>query len=247
MRYGHIPDDEDKRDISFKLSWLSPAKYMPLTFLPDDINLLPWFPPVQDQGQYGTCTAYTTTELLRYNMINNGEPDLPLSIAQLYQDSGLLEGNTSDVGRQIRDVIKTAANKGVVPLSAWGSENMLQPVSPTVYGLVVKAGEYAKVDISDAGILTALYVGRPFAFGVPVYKPFESGEVAETGIVPMPKWGETPVGQHAMPMARAERRANRLTSRNSWRADWGLQGNAVFQFEYIKKFATDPWTILTNA
>lgn len=243
--YGWKKDADDSRDKKFGLSWFSAARYMPLTFLPDDIDVGPWMPEVMDQGETSTCTCHAVEELLRYNLINNGGQgaDVPLSRAYLYEMAGLAEGDTSDDGRQIRDVIKAAA-AGVPPEALWDFDKLCQPIPADVQAkATIRADDYSKVEMSDAGIITALYVGRPFVIGIPVYPAFESDEVAETGQVPMPTWGQTPIGQHAMATYRIQRRAGLAWSQNSWGKGWAVGGRCSFPVEYLKKYATDTWTI----
>jgi hypothetical protein len=118
--YGCHPDGRDDRDRNFMLSWFErPAAAWSVPSGP--IDLFPWFPPVMYQGQIGSCTTHGVTTALRFNMIDNQLPDVPLSRAQLYYDAGMLEGNTADVGRQIRDVVKVAATQGVATTTTSGT------------------------------------------------------------------------------------------------------------------------------
>lgn len=243
--YGCIPDRPDGRDRRFKLSWLSPKKYFPL---PDAVDLSPWMPPVMDQGSLGSCTAHGVTAALRYNRINNGLTDIPLSRLQLYYDSRAAEGDvTQDAGAQIRDVIKCAA-KGVGRESLWPYDQTKWAEKPvqTAYDDAVnfEALDYQRVDTSARALKTALYVGRPVVIGVTLFRSFESDAVAASGVVPMPAWRESDVGGHCMIVMGYS--GDTFTVRNSWSDQWGAKGNCFISADYLEKYGADFWTVLTN-
>ena len=244
--YGYIRDARDDRD--HKLTLAAPGGEL---LVPDAHDLTAMFPPVMDQGQFGTCTAHGVTAAIRYNLINSDRGDVPLSRAQLYWDSGVIEGNTSDVGRQIRDVIKAIATKGAAREELWGYDKVgLQP-PPELYADAIKheALEYCRIvnaagEIDRASINTAIFVGHPVIIGIPVYKAFESDEVAETGIVPMPGALETEIGMHCMLMGGYDLQHDRVM--NSWSASWGQAGYCSLPRGYLEKYGSDFWTILAD-
>lgn len=249
--YGCIPDDFDARDRRFGVG----------EGVPDDLvitlehDLTPWFiKPVMDQGGYGTCTCHGAPAAWRYDRINNDLPDIPLSAAQLYEDAGLLEGDTSDVGRQIRDVVKCMATTGVARESLWPYDKVLQgrpPAEVYVDALNQRISGYQRVvgDTPDKfrrALNVAIYTGHPVIIGIPIFKQFESDEAASTGIIRMPEAGETEVGWHCM-LHGAYGARDRLL--NSWADWWGLpeqKGYCAFDNEYLPKFAQDCWQIFID-
>lgn len=64
--------------------------------------------------------------------------------------------------------------------------------------------------------------GYPFVFGFTVYESFESEQVAQTGIVPMPAPGETVVGGHCVVAVGYDDSKRTFIIRNSWGTGWGL-------------------------
>src|SRR4051794_37442957 len=78
--------------------------------LPAKSDLRPNLPPVGDQGQIGSCTAWASTAAWRAELMRQGKPDLePSELAQYYWTRSL-EGTTrSDAGGTIRDAIKVLA------------------------------------------------------------------------------------------------------------------------------------------
>ncbi len=237
--YGCIRDAEDKRDYKF-------AAPVPSFVVPNAHDLTPMFPPVMDQGPYGTCTAHGAIEAMRYIMRNTDQSDVELSRAQLYWDAGVIEGDTSDVGRQIRDVVKALATKGVAREELWGYDKLGQMPTLEVYADAANqvALEYVRVEVDRAAINTAIYMGNPVIIGIDVFKGFEADEAAQTGIIPMPGAFETPTGAHCVLLGAYDPQWD--TFMNSWADWWGLpdkKGYGKLPRGYLEKHGSDLWTI----
>jgi C1A family cysteine protease len=248
-RYGCRPDRPDGRDHRFALSWFSPARYMPEALLPAAVDLRASMPPVMDQGELGSCTAHGVTAALRFNLIDTGRPDVPLSRLQLYYDSRALEGDVgADAGAEIRDVIKCAA-RGVGRETLWpyAPARWTEKPPASVYADAVNfaAIDYQRVAVSARGLRTALYVGRPVVIGVTLFASFESDVVAASGRVPMPGRGEREVGGHCMVVC-GYGPGETFTVRNSWGDAWGDRGDAYLPAAYLEAYGRDFWTILTD-
>ena len=92
-------------------------------------------------------------------------------------------------------------------------------------------------------MLTCLAEGYPFVFGFTVYESFESPKVARTGVVDMPGEGEKALGGHAVMAVGYSREDERFLVRNSWGAQWGVEGYFTMPFEYLETLAADFWTV----
>ena len=246
-RYGCIPSLANRIP---KLSASVPT--MTLAQLPPFIDLSASLPPVLDQISLGSCTAHGVTEALRFNMIDNGDEDIPLSRLQMYYDSRAMEGSiASDSGAQIHDVIQVAA-RGVGREDLWPYDLTKWDQQPpaAVYDDAVhhEAIEYHGVGISALEIKTALYIGKPVIIGLTLYESFESDPVAATGMVPMPGGTESVVGGHCMLVYGYGQKQGYFSVRNSWGAAWGDGGNCYFREEYLGStdFGSDYWQITSN-
>ena len=239
--YGCIKDDPDDRDHRFGAA--APTEEL---VVPDAHSLVAQMPPVMDQGQSSTCTVHGTTAAYRYNLINTDRPDVPLSRAQLYWDAGVIEGDTGDGGRQIRDVVKAISTKGVAREDLWGFDRLGNQPTPAVYddAALHLALEYQRVNTDRASINGAIFIGHPVIFGVPVYKAFESDEVAKTGIVPMPSFTDSDVGLHCMLLVGYDSQYDYVL--NSWGQDWGQAGYCQLPRGYLEKYGSDFWTIFID-
>lgn len=241
--YGCIPDERDDRDRKFAL----PAGTGATITSAHDLTRM--FPPTKDQAATNTCTVHGVPAAYRYNRINNRLPDMELSRAQLYWDAGILEHDISDVGRQIRDVVKCLAKTGIAREELWGFDKLGQEPPPEVYTDAVNQTvlEYMRVDTNRDAINMAIYVGHPIIIGVDIFEEFETDEVARTGLVPMPRANQTPVGAHCMLMGAYDPQWD--TVQNSWGTWFGLpekKGFCKLPRGYIEKYGSDLWTIFLD-
>lgn len=244
--YGCLRDTPDDRDHRFGLSAPGAPDQMTVPLAHD---LTAAFPSVMNQGAYNSCTAHSATAAFRYNLLNSDLPDRPLSRAQLYWDSGVIEGNTGDVGRQIRDVVKSIATKGVAREELWTYDKIGEPPPLTVYADAINqmALEYQRVDVTRQGINEVIFIGHPIVVGVNVYQEFESDEVAATGLIPLPRAGQTPIAAHSVLVGAYGPEGD--TFLNSWDTWWGLpdkKGYGRFAPGYLEREGSDFWTLFIN-
>ena len=78
-------------------------------------------PPVYDQGQLGSCTANSIGAILEFNELKQAETDAATpSRLFIYYNERAMEGTVSqDSGAEIRDGIKSVAQLGAPPETAW--------------------------------------------------------------------------------------------------------------------------------
>lgn len=113
------------------------------------------------------------------------------------------------------------------------------------------AGQYKITEyhrVSDLTALkSALAEGYPVVIGIQVYESFESDQVAETGIVPLPTRGEQFLGGHAvLAVGYRDDAKNKgrgvVICRNSWGESWGDKGYFYLPYNYFVSCVTDMWT-----
>ncbi len=183
-------------------------------------------------------------------MIRAGSGDVMLARLQLYYDERAIEGTVaSDAGAEIRDGIKSAANKGVAHESLWPYIIRKYRTRPAIEvykdAINFEALEYARVEISAAALKAAIAEGHTPIIGLTLYESFESDAVAKTGMVPMPGAHEKAVGGHCMYVVGYGQKPGTFTVRNSWGSDWGIGGDCFFSEEYLgnAKLGSDYWVI----
>jgi len=243
--YGYIPDTPDDRDHAWheteagKLALAAP--------LPPSVSLRHACPPVYNQGQLGSCTGNGVAGALEFEQIRQGEPRVTPSRLFIYYEERVIEDTVmDDSGAQIRDGLKVVATKGAPPETDWpyNTARFAQKPPASAYADAAKhkAIKYARVQPDLNHIKAALAAGTPVVFGMPVYESFESEEVAETGIVPMPEPGEEILGGHCMVLTGYSDHTRRLGDRNSWGTSWGSGGYCTLPYEMVSMFS-DLWTI----
>jgi C1A family cysteine protease len=244
--FGWVRDLPDHRD--HPLSLARPAT------LPAATDLRPHLPPVGDQGNLGSCTAWASTGAWRAELMRQGKPDQEMSELAQYYWTRSLEGTTrSDAGAQIRDAIKVLAQTGAAPENLWPYDIAKFAKAPPAN--VKKAAkthvalEYQAVPQTHDAIITALAGGYAVVFGISVYESFESAEATKTGVIPMPGKHEQMLGGHAICIVGHDDAAQRFTFRNSWSAGWADSGYGYLPMSYVlsPKLASDFWIVMAVA
>lgn len=243
--YGWIKDRADPRDRKYDL-----FRLLSLTALPSLVDLRPQCPPVYDQGQLGSCTANAIAGGFQFERMKQRLNDFNPSRLFIYYNERVIEGTVnSDSGAQIRDGIKSVVAQGDCPESEWPYDPSQLAVAPpqSCYddALKYQVVSYESLPYDLATMKTCLAAGYPFVYGFNVHNSFESQQVAQTGVVPMPGWFDPPVGGHAVLAVGYDDSQQRFISRNSWGAGWGQGGYFTIPYEYLldPRLSSDFWTI----
>ena len=257
-RYGWKPDLPDHRDLMFAVPHAVATK------LPAKVDLRSKCPKVvYDQGQIGSCTANAIAGAIEFDQIKQGVTEWTPSRLFIYYNERVMEGTNPSVdsGAQIRDGIKSVATQGVCkedPTWPYSDQNTNPNPCPNCkYAQKPSAAAYAeaaqnKIKIYqrlNSSVLNTLKGclagGYPFVFGFTVYESFESQQVAQTGIVPMPGPSEKVVGGHAVLAVGYDDSTHQFIVRNSWGKGWGIKGYFMMPYAYLinGQLADDFWVI----
>ncbi len=256
-RYGWRPDLPDSRD------FLYAAPRIALSTLPPSVDLRAQCPPVYDQGKIGSCTANAIGAAFEYGLVKQGLPDMMPSRLFIYYNERDMEGHVAfDSGAQIRDGIKSVHKVGVCSEEEWtyddtpaeydggpfplGSKPAQRPTDLCYeHALDHRATLYQRVVRDLDQFRGCLAAGYPFVFGFTVYTSFETREVAETGVVPMPGVDEDVLGGHAVLAVGYDDATQRFLVRNSWGTAWGNEGYFTMPYAYLTErgLSADFWTV----
>ena len=232
QRYGWIPDLPDQRD------YLYSAPTHVLNVLPTSVDLRSGCPPVYDQGQLGSCTANAIAGAIEFDLSKQNLSDFTPSRLFIYYNERAMEGTiNSDSGAMIRDGVKSVATQGVCPEPEWPyniSKFTVQPPQQCYQdALACKATLYQRIIPTLSQLKGCLASGYPFIFGFIVYESFESNTVAQTGIVPMPRYREQVLGGHAVVAVGYNDAQQWFIVRNSWSDQWGDKGYCYMPYGYL--------------
>jgi len=253
--YGWHPDLPDHRDLIYAV-----PRAVAATALPAKVDLRPQCPPVYDQAQLGSCTANAIAGAIEFDQMKQKLTPFAPSRLFIYYNERVMEHDVPlDNGAQIRDGIKSVAKQGVCPETMWPYSDQNtdpDPCPQCPYAKKPTAAcftEAAKHKVKSYQRLTpvletlkgCLASGFPFVFGFTVYESFESQQVAQTGIMPMPAPSEKVVGGHAVLAVGYDDSTQHFIVRNSWGDGWGLKG--YFMMPYAcptnSNLADDFWTV----
>jgi C1A family cysteine protease len=230
------------------------------TNTPAKVDLRPSFPPIYDQGQLGSCTAFTWGKGIGEYLARQKGDNTPLSALYLYVEELKMENHLGqDAGAESMETGgKVLIQSGDCPD---GEMPYLNPVDQLNASKVKKAlstlpnaaqrasaAKYKASKITPvndlAAFKTELAAGRPVAMGIMLYESFQSPIVNNTGMVPVPDTDkEQLLGGHAVVAVGYDDAKKVLIVRNSWSAKWGDKGYFYLPYGYMSQdLVLDCWS-----
>ena len=244
--YGWKPQKPDHRDIKYG-AVVAPST----TPLPPKVDLRSKLPACWNQGDLGSCTAHGISAVMVFDEQFENEAFIMPSRLFIYYNERVMENTVNvDNGAEIRDGIKSVATQGFSDEKLWpyveSQYRVKPPSSAYASGLQHKAITYMALDNTKIEELKdCLASGFPFVFGFTCYDSFESPEVAQSGVLPMPKPDEGCVGGHCVCCVGYDDSTQMFLVRNSWGTDWGQNGHFWMPYAYMTNadLADDFWVV----
>jgi C1A family cysteine protease len=178
------------------------------------------------------------------------------SPAFVYYLSRLLHNwQNEDSGAYVRDTFKVGADntKGVAEERDFPYNPAVYNVAPPEYCYTAAKkyciAEYYRLKTLE-NVKDALANALPISLGFTVFSSFESIEVANTGIMPMPKSGESILGGHNVVGVGYEDTndfpgGGYLEIKNSWSDLWGDKGYFKMPYQFfLDGHVDDAWTTI---
>lgn len=237
--------------------------------LPATVDLRPWFSPIEDQANLGSCTANAGVGLVEYYQRRAFGKHIDASRLFLYKTTRNLLRWTGDTGAFLRTTLEALVLFGVPPEEYWPYNIPDYDVEPGPFAYSFaqnyKTINYYRYDppgTTPANLLARIKInlaaGLPSFFGFTVYASYAQANA--TGKIPYPTAGERVVGGHAVVAAGYDdkmkiKNANpggaettgALLIRNSWGAGWGAAGYGWLPYDYVlNRLAVDWWSIISQ-
>jgi len=246
-KYGYIPDIPDARDIYISF----PKQINSLSSV--DLRKGDLMPEIDNQGNLGSSVAHAIIAAYLYDLNKSGIKNINPSRQFIYYNQRLVSGTTEfDSGASIRDGIKVLNRLGTCPTEMYQYDPNFFTDKPSedAYKNAYKYKhviQYKKVRIVLEDIMKIISIKIPIILGFTVYESFEHPDVARTGIMPLPKFGEKIVGAHSVLIVGYDSSRNYLLCRNSWGTSWGQEGYFWMPFAFINsRNCSDLWILSTG-
>ena len=243
-KFGALRDVHDVRDRMYRA--LRPA--LPV---PPRVDLRSWGGPIKDQGEEGSCTGHAFSSAREWIARKYEKTSSILSPQCLYVEELIADGSfPKDEGAMPRTGCQVLTAKGCCETSLYPyvAGKFTAPTAEQSHNaLRYKTGAYHRIG-TFPDFLSCLADATPWPIlvGFMVYESFMTQQVAETGIMRIPKPDEQQQGGHEVLCLGYDRPKQLALIQNSWGADWGQQGYFWMPSDVIASPETDLWIVHTG-
>jgi C1A family cysteine protease len=220
--------------------------------LAQSINLIPFMPPVRNQGSRGTCVAFALTALNEYVLRRRGL-GRNLSEQHLYYEVKLIDGAPNGCGTWQAKAVTALRDRGECREYIWPydpnppcNNHGTRPSTARSNGWNYRLNTFAVAARNVAAYKTQLAAQRPVTLSIPVYDSwYQSNEVRRSGRITMRVGNEASSGGHAVIAvgyqdSQSSPGGGYFIVRNSWSTSW------AYESPYGGGYGTIPYQYITN-
>lgn len=219
--------------------------------LPKKVDLRKYCEPVRNQGNLGSCTAFSSTGLLEFYYNKKGVKAPRFSpLYVYYMERAIMEaGQTArgekskaisqDTGASSYLAVYTLTNYGAAPESAMPYQDGKEAlkIAPSEKALK-EAQKYRPEGFAQIktiqGMKKALANGHAFILGMHVTESFMTSIVAREGRMLTLGDRERSFGGHSVMAVGYDDEKEAFIIRNSWGEGWGQDGYFEMPYDFIK-------------
>jgi hypothetical protein len=231
--------------------------------LSGSVNLIPFMPPIRNQGGRPTCVAFALTALNEY-VLTRTERLRGLSEQHLYYEIKLIDDAPRACGTWQAKAVTALRDRGQCLESIWAydptspcDDQGILPSNARSNGLKYRLETVAVGARNVAAYQAHLANGRPVTVSIPVYNSwYRSNEVRRSGRITMRIGNEPANGGHALIAVGYQSSPNspgggHFIARNSWGITWANEspygaGYGTIPYQYINDYAWEAYTIPPN-
>ena len=243
-KFGALRDVHDVRDRMYRASPRTQS-------VPQYVDLREWGGPIKDQGEEGSCTGHAFSSAREWIARRHEKTSPILSPQCLYVEELLAAGSfPKDEGAMPRTGCQVLTANGCCEalLYPYVAGQLTKPTAEQAQNaLKYKTGAYHRIGtLSDFLRCLADPTPWPVLVGFVVYESFMLQQVADTGIMPIPKPGEQQQGGHEVLCLGYDLAKQLALMQNSWGDSWGQRGYFWMPLEVIKAPTSDLWMVHTG-
>jgi len=242
-KFGALRDVHDVRDRMYRA--------VPRAPVPQYADLREWGGPIKDQGDEGSCTGHAFSSAREWMSRKYDKTSPVLSPQCLYVEELIASGVfPNDDGAMPRMGCHELTTKGCCETSQYpyvAGQLTVPTPAQAENALKYKTGGYHRIGtLTDFLRCLADPTPWPVTVGFTVYESFMTQQVADTGMMPIPKPGEQPQGGHEVLCLGYLLPQQLALMQNSWGDGWGQKGYFWMPLETITAPDTDLWMVHTG-
>jgi hypothetical protein len=243
-KFGALRDVHDVRDRMYRAS--SPAQPVP-----QRVDLREWGGPIKDQGTEGSCTGHAFSSAREWIARKYEKASPVLSPQCLYVEELIAGGSfPRDEGAPPRTACQVLTAKGCCEASLYpyvvGKLTAPTP-EQAQNALKYKTGAYHRIgSLLDFLSCLADPTPWPVLVGFTVCESFMSQQLADRGVMQLPKPGKGQRGGHEVLCLGYDFPRQLALMQNSWGDGWGQRGYFWMPFDVIKAPDADLWMVHTG-
>lgn len=218
-----------------------------------NIDLSSKMPVILNQGEFSTSAANIASNALKYIlMIEKKNAIQPSRLYIHYVAKVLIEKHSplEDKDVSIRSVFKAIQKYYICDEKLWPylQQNISSPPTLEIFRAanLYRKIIYSAVPQNLITLKTTLSNKHPIIIGITIYQSFCSGQVSNTGIIPMPNLNvETQLGACAGLIVGFDDNTRMFKTMMSWGEEWADEGYCYLPYDYVMNpfFVFEFWVL----